>query len=110
VQQHVGVNDASSYRLGQAAARSGCCGPCNSYHTICYHCLQKEKSEGRRRDLQAQLTRMEQQLRQESVRRKKTEVEAGWKVGGGGRQAAIQLHLHQTCLVLSTCTTSCTHT
>ncbi|WIA41240.1 hypothetical protein OEZ86_004852 [Tetradesmus obliquus] len=41
--------------------------------------LKKEKSEGKRRELQAQMTRLQQQLNDESVRRKSKQLEQEWK-------------------------------
>jgi hypothetical protein len=41
---------------------------------------QKERNPYRKRDLQAELTRMDQQLRNEQARRKKVDLEKSWKV------------------------------
>jgi len=45
--------------------------------------LQKEKRESKKREIQAEITRIEQRLRDEKTRRKKSELEKGWKVGWG---------------------------
>eukprot|EP00878_Enallax_costatus_P016274 GHUV01017071.1.p1 GENE.GHUV01017071.1~~GHUV01017071.1.p1 ORF type:complete len:227 (+),score=81.86 GHUV01017071.1:193-873(+) len=42
--------------------------------------LKKEKREGKRRELQAQLTRLQQQLSDEQSRRRSEQLEKGWKV------------------------------
>jgi hypothetical protein len=47
--------------------------------------LQKEKSEGKRREIQGQLTRLQQQLNDEKVRRKSKQLEQEWKVRAGAR-------------------------
>lgn len=44
--------------------------------------LQKEKGEGKRRELQSHLTRLQQMMSEEKTRRKAKELEQGWKVGG----------------------------
>jgi len=41
--------------------------------------LAKERNPNRKRDLQAELTRMDQQLRNEQARRKKVDLEKSWK-------------------------------
>ena len=46
--------------------------------------MQKEKNPNRKRDLQAELTRMDQQLHNEQARRKKVELEKSWKVSNKG--------------------------
>jgi hypothetical protein len=43
--------------------------------------LQKTKSEGQRRELQGQLTRLQQQLSEEKVHRKAQQLQSEWKVG-----------------------------
>jgi hypothetical protein len=43
--------------------------------------LQKEKGEGKRRELQSHLTRLQQMMTEEKTRRKAQELEQGWKVG-----------------------------
>lgn len=44
--------------------------------------LQKEKREDKRRELQSQLTRLQQAMTEEKTRRKAKELEQGWKVCG----------------------------
>lgn len=43
--------------------------------------LQREKGEGKRRELQSQLSRLQQMMTEEKTRRKAKELEQGWKVG-----------------------------
>jgi len=47
----------------------------------CLLYLQKEKGEGKRRELQSHLTRLQQMMTEEKTRRKAKELEQGWKVG-----------------------------
>lgn len=58
--------------------------PC-SLPSSCGTCcgLQKEKSEARRREIQAQLTRLQQQMHDEHARRKSKQLEQDWKVCKG---------------------------
>lgn len=59
---------------------------------LLWYCLtQKEKGEGKRRELQSHLTRLQQMMTEEKTRRKTKELEQSWKVriaaaaaGGGG--------------------------
>jgi hypothetical protein len=51
-----------------------------SYLAAACRSLQKEKSEGKRREIQGQLTRLQQQLNDEKVRRKSKQLEQEWKV------------------------------
>lgn len=52
-------------------------------------CLQKEKGEGKRRELQSHLTRLQQMMTEEKTRRKAQELEQGWKVGANRAAAAV---------------------
>jgi hypothetical protein len=51
--------------------------------------LQKEKREGKRRELQAQVTRLTQAISDEKSRRKSKALEQGWKVGVGVQCAVM---------------------
>jgi hypothetical protein len=69
--------------------------------------LQKEKSEGKRRELQAQLTRLQQQLNDEKVRRKSKQLEQEWKVseGRGLLQMAADVSQYLSCVQWCMCCT-----
>ncbi len=55
--------------------------------------LQKEKSESKRAEMQAELTRMEQQIRDEQASRKREKLEKGWKVRVLGHQCSFASRL-----------------
>lgn len=60
-----------SQRVAVTAAAACCCSCCAA---------QKEKGEGKRRELQSHLTRLQQMMAEEKTRRKAKELEQGWKV------------------------------
>lgn len=87
------VHPGTLHRLGHGRMHRTTPGTCNHHGTAglsalccCCRCLQKEKGEGKRRELQSHLTRLQQMMSEEKTRRKAKELEQGWKVGGVGRE------------------------
>lgn len=64
--------------------------------------LQKEKREGKRRDIQAQLTRLQQQLSDEKSRRRAEQLDKSWKVRQCSSVLAAGSYVVQVCTKLLT--------